>query len=113
MLPRENRLKNKKDFEKVFKKGEGFKQDFLFLKISKNNLNFIRFGFVISKKISKKAIIRNKIKRRLSEIIRMDLPEIKKGWDGIIITSPGIETKGFEDLKENLENLFKKARLLQ
>ncbi|GAI32984.1 unnamed protein product, partial [marine sediment metagenome] len=62
MLNKRNRLKKKKDFDKVFKQGQGFKQDFLYLKIRKNNLKSSRFGFVVSKKFSKKAVIRNKIK---------------------------------------------------
>lgn len=38
MLPEVNRLKKEKDFERVFKKGRGYKEDFLYLKIVKNNL---------------------------------------------------------------------------
>ena len=45
MLPKENRLKKKKDFEKVFKEGQGFKEDFLFLKVVKNNLNLTDLAF--------------------------------------------------------------------
>ena len=70
MLPKKNRLKNKKDFERVFKQGKGFKEDFLFFKITKNNLKENRFGFIVSLKVSKKAVLRNKVKRRLREIIK-------------------------------------------
>jgi len=51
MLKKENRLKKKKDFEKVFKEGKSFKNNFLIVKINENNLNFPRFGFVVSKKV--------------------------------------------------------------
>lgn len=110
MLLQKNRLKKKKDFETVFKQGKGFKQGFLYLKIIKNNLDTSRFGFVISKKFSKKAVIRNKTKRRLSEIIKMRLPEIKKGMDAIIVVMPGTENE-FQKLKDTLDKLFKKAKL--
>ena len=96
MLPRENRLKKEEDFKKVFKKGRGFTNDLFVLKVIKNNLDISRFAFVISKKISKKATIRNRIKRRLDNVIRVDLPKIKKGWDGIIIVLPGAEIKDFK-----------------
>ena len=62
MLSQQNQLKKKKDFEKVFKKGKGFKEDFLVLIFKKNNLNQSRFGFIVSKNFSKKANLRNKIK---------------------------------------------------
>jgi len=113
MLPKRNRLKKKKDFEKVFREGKGFKEDFLYLKIKKNNLESSRFGFVVSKKFSKKALVRNKIKRRLRELIRISLPNIKKGIDGIIIIMPGLEISDFWEFEEIINKLFKKAGILE
>lgn len=110
MLPKINRLKKEKDFKDVFDKGRGFKQDLLYLKIKNNDLKFSRFGFVISKKVSKKAVVRNKIKRRLREILKAKLPTIKKKIDGIIIVNPGIDNS-FVDLEETINKLFKKAGL--
>jgi len=112
MLPRENRLKKEEDFKKVFKKGRGFTNDLFVLKVIKNNLDISRFAFVISKKISKKATIRNRIKRRLDNVIRADLPKIKKGWDGIIIVLPGAEIKDFKEIEEDINQLLEKARLI-
>ncbi len=111
MLPARNRLKKKKDFERIFKEGQGFKQGFLYLKIKKNNLKSSRFGFIVSKKFAKKAVIRNKTKRRLRELIKIKLPEIKKGIDGIIIVIPGLKTTDFQQLEEIINKLFKKAKL--
>lgn len=111
MLPKRNRLKKKKDFEKVFKKGQGFKENFLVLKIVKNNLKINRFGFIVSTKFSKKATVRNKIKRRLSEIIRARLARIKKGKDGVIIVLPGLEINNYWELEEMVNRLFEKAKL--
>jgi len=110
MLPKRNKLKKKKDFETTFKHGKGFRQGFLYLKIIKNNLDTSRFGFVISKKFSKKAVIRNKTKRRLSEIIKTKLSEIKKGMDVIIVVMPGAEND-FQELEQITDKLFKKAKL--
>ncbi len=113
MLPEENRLKKDRDFEKVFKEGKGFKEDFLFLKIKKNNLKISRFGFVVSQKISKKAIIRNKIKRRLSELVKFKLKEVKKGIDVLIIAIPGLETKDFWETEKTLNGLFRKSEIIK
>ncbi|MBZ9578149.1 ribonuclease P protein component [Patescibacteria group bacterium] len=113
MLPARNRLKKKKDFERVFKEGQGFKQGFLYLKIKKNNLKSSRFGFIVSKKFSPKATIRNKIKRRLRELVKIKLPEIKKGIDGIIIIIPGLEATDFHELEKIVNKLFEKAGLYE
>ncbi len=112
MLPKKNRLKNKKDFERVFKQGKGFKDAFLFLKIRKNNLKESRFGFIVSSKISKKAVLRNKVKRRLREIAKERLPEIKSGIDGVLIAQKSIEEKDFSEIREVANELFKKAKIL-
>lgn len=112
MLPKINRLQKQKDIERVLKKGKDIKEDFLVLKTVKNNLNESRFGFLVSKKISKKANIRNKIKRRLRELIMIRLKKIKIGTDNLIITLPGLEKKDFREIEEKIVRLFKKAKIL-
>jgi len=113
MLPKANRLKKNKDFENVFKKGQGFKEDFLYLKIKKNNPESSRFGFVVSKKFSQKATERNKIKRRLRELVKVKLPKIKEGIDVVIIVMPGFKTDDFLELEKIVNKLFKKAGMLK
>lgn len=114
MLPKNNRLKKEKDIGKVFKEGKKYilPSGRLYLKIVKNNLKNSRFGFVVSKKVSKKATIRNKIKRRLREAVKGKLTEVKKGIDGAIVVMPGLEEKGFSELEEKINKLFKKAGIL-
>ncbi len=112
-MPKINRLKPEKIYEKVFKKGKSFKEGFLILKIVSNNLKINRFAFIVSKKVSKKATLRNKVKRRLRELVRTKMPESKKGIDGILIASPGLETKDFQEIKKSLDKLFRKAKLIQ
>lgn len=111
MLSKTNRLKKRSDFDKVFKKGVKHKEDFLSLRAVNNNLKNSRFGFLVSKKVSKKAVIRNQIKRRLRAMIRTKLLEIRKGLDIVLIASQGLEKKDFWELEEILNALFKKANL--
>ena len=113
MLPKENRLRKKKEFEKVIKEGKGVREGFLVLKYLKNNLNLVRTGFVVSQKISKKAVIRNKVKRRLREIVRRNLEKLKPGYDLIFFTKKGIEEKDFWQIKEVVKELLKKAKLFK
>ncbi|XOB42754.1 MAG: ribonuclease P protein component [Candidatus Nealsonbacteria bacterium] len=112
MLAQLNRLKKKKDFEKVFKLGKGIKLGFIALKINKNNFKNSRFGFVVSLKVSKKAVVRNKVKRRLREIVRARIKDIKKGIDVVLIALPDSATKEFEETEKLVEKLFKKAGIL-
>jgi len=111
MLPKTNRLKKKKDIERVFKNGKGFKEDFLILKTVKNNLKNSRFAFIVSQKVSKKAALRNKIRRRLSELVRLKLKNIKTGIDVVLLSTPGLEEKDFWEIEETINKLFAKAKI--
>ena len=108
MLKKQNRLIKNRDFEKVFKQGKGIKENFLYCKFIKNSLNFNRVGFIVSKKVSKKGVIRNKIKRRLREITRKNLPYLKKALDICIICLPEIKQKKFYQIEESIKKIFKK-----
>ena len=113
MLSKNCRLKKKGDFDRVFKKGMKFKEDFLSLRIIKNNSKKNHFGFIVSKKVSNKATLRNKIKRRLRAMVKRKLPKIKKGFDVVLVANPGLEKKDFWELEEILGAIFKKSNLFQ
>lgn len=107
MLGKQHRLKKQKDFDAVAKE-QSFFEDFLVLKKAKNNTDVSRFGFVVSSKVSKKAVIRNKIKRRLRNIIKEHMQSIEKGYDIVIFTKKGIEE---EKIEQQLLTLLKKANV--
>ena len=107
-MPKINRLTKEKDFEEIFKKGQSVKIDFLIFKILKNQLKESRFGFVVSKKVSNKATIRNKVKRRLRSIVSKELNNIKHHKDVVIIALAGIEKKEFFEIQNMIGSFFKK-----
>ncbi|MCK4799872.1 ribonuclease P protein component [Candidatus Parcubacteria bacterium] len=108
MLKKEFRLRKQKDFENVFDKGVYFSGKYLMLKAVENNLPFSRFGFVVSKKVSKKAVERNRAKRLMSESIRLSQEKIKSGFDIIFVSRAGIVGKNLEEIKESMEKLLKR-----
>lgn len=112
MLPKLQRIKKKKDFEAIFKKAKSFKKGFLIFKVSKNSLDVSRFGFVVSQKVSKKATIRNKVRRRLASIIKSEVNKIANGIDVIIIALPGIEKEAFLSTKEGLVSSLEKEKII-
>jgi len=106
MLPENNRLKKRNDFNEILKKGKAITGKFVFLKYLKNNLNVNRFGFVVSLRISKRAVIRNRIRRQLREATRRNLSNIKHGFDVLIIAKPEIINKKYQEIRNELEYLF-------
>jgi len=113
MFSKQNRLREKKDFERVFNKGRSFKEDFLILKFIENNLENSRIGIIVSQKVSKKAVIRNKIKRRIRAIIRENLSRMKRGIDIVLLILPGLEKRNFWELKEIINKVLNKAGILE
>jgi len=112
MLPKINRIRKRKDFEKIFKNSKSVKNKLLIFRIIKNNLRLNRFGFIVSQKVSKKATIRNKIRRRLSESIKLEKDIIKNGTDLVIIALPGIENEKFLGIKNAIHDNLIKAELI-
>jgi ribonuclease P protein component len=111
MLPKNNRLKKEKDFEIILRSGRGTKEGLLLLKETENNTKQTRFGISISKKISKKATLRNKIRRRITSLLKFELPFIKEGKDILLIALPGLEKKDFSGIKDNIGKIFGKAKI--
>jgi len=111
MLPQRNRIKKKRDFEIIFKNSRSIKNSFLTFRIRKNNLGLDRFGFVVSLKVSKKATIRNKVRRRMAEAVKAEMKNIslrakvKIGTDIVLIAMPGIEAKKLFEIKEAIHKI--------
>ena len=111
MLEQRNRLKKKKDFDKILKTKKSFKERFLILKLNKNKLKDVRFGVIVSQKVSKKAVVRNKIKRRFRSVLKDSSQNLKKGFDIVLIALPGAETKSFLEIRSTIEKLLRLAGL--
>lgn len=67
MLPKSYRLKQKRDFNRVYRRGANFRQSFFNFRFLDNALSHARIGIVIPLKISKKSTQRNRIKRLIAE----------------------------------------------
>jgi ribonuclease P protein component len=107
MLPKEYRLTKRKDFENIFKNGKFFYNKYVTVKYLKNELDLPRLAFVVSNKISKKAVERNKIKRRLRAIFYSGLKDVRPGFDYVLIVKLTIKDLKFGEMRDDLINLFK------
>lgn len=67
------------------------------------------FGFIISTKISKKAVIRNKIKRIIAEVVRKRLNDITRGLDVVFLIKPAAVKMNGESVAINKEELEKEV----
>ena len=112
MLPKASRLTKKKDFETVFKNSKSAREGFLMGKAMDNHLQVSRFGFVVSKKVSSKATVRNKVKRRLRKAVLDNMGQLQHFLDVVIVALPGIEKKEFSEVKKTTAGLFRKMGVI-
>ena len=113
MLPLKNRLKKGKDFQCVFDRGKLINSDLISVRFLTNRTDDKRVGFIVSKKVSKMAVLRNKIKRMLREIIRANMVRIKEGFDIIITAKSKISKVQPEEVDEDLKGLLKRSNLIK
>lgn len=111
MLGKEHRLTKERDFKKVNASGRSFFSPLFKVKYRANNLDVSRFGIVTSAKLSKKAVVRNRIRRQTSEILRLNNKKIVAGQDVVVWVKPLALDKDYQELEEKLLGLLKKAKL--
>ena len=91
MLNSRNRLKKKINFARIEIDGAMHQSKSFGMGIYDRKDNEpSHFGFIISTKISKKAVVRNRIKRIMSEVIRKNLDKIKSGYDVLFLIKPSV-----------------------
>lgn len=100
-----------KEFDRAFKLGQSFYSRILGVKAVDNDLSINRFGILISTKVSKKAVIRNKIKRQIRAALHEEMPRLKIGKDLVIIVFPQILDKKFQEIKDFVILSLKKIKL--
>jgi len=111
-LNRALRLRKNSDFQRVRQQGRSITSRLLILAWAPNEVGRLRVGFVVSKRISKLAVERNRVKRLLSEAVRRHLSELPVGWDIVLSARNHITVADLGALEEDIINLLHRARLL-
>lgn len=111
MLPRKNRI-DKKLFPEFIKKAKTFSSDNMYLKAAYNCPKNKAFAFVVSLKVSKKAVERNKLKRRARAITYSLLKDVPIGTCAAVFFKPSMMGKKYAEIKDELTSLYKKAKIV-
>ena len=79
-----NTLKKNSDFRRLYAKGHSAVTPYLVLYCRRNRLGVNRFGYTVSTKLGG-AVLRNRIRRRLREVVRLNAPGLRPGWDIVLV----------------------------
>jgi ribonuclease P protein component len=101
-LKKSLRLKKKKDIQAVKQKGEIYHTPLFSVLYLENKNDGPKFGFVVSKKIDKIAVKRNKIRRQLAEAVRKLMPKLRQDIFALFLVKSKIKLADFDQIKKNI-----------
>ncbi len=109
MLAKQYKLTKADNIKGIISKGRQYSSPYFVIKTEESNEQHSRFGIVISNKLSKKAVERNRLRRQLFEIIRLNLEKTSLANPHKIVILP--RTKAlkldYKQLEKNLLKTFK------
>lgn len=104
MVPKKQRI-DRETFDEIMKKGRIVHSGLFSLRFLKNPEKSTHFGVVVSKKIAKTAVLRNKIRRRAYSILRKT---IKNPYFAILFAKKGVEKATFIETELDIQKLAEK-----
>ena len=105
-------LKRNKQFRQVYRKGKSVACRELVLIYAKSRSDMVHVGFSVGKKLGN-SVVRNRVKRRLREAFRPNLPLLLPGFNLIVIARDAARDAPFSSLADSLRYLLRKAGLFQ
>jgi ribonuclease P protein component len=100
-------LTKPEQYSLVYKNGVSYSDRFLVVKTIPNQLEYSRYGISVSKRVGK-AVVRNRVKRVLREILR--LTPLERGLDIIIIVRSPAALCDYHHLSKSILDLLSRAR---
>lgn len=124
MLHRQFRLKHDRDFNTLFTDGQFVGAPLLTLKLwqidpskyprRNYTLENLKIGFVVSTKVSKSAVVRNRLKRQMREVVRLLLKDglVKAGYMLAFIAKAEMIGREYKEIERDIINVLRRASIL-
>lgn len=108
MLPKKRRVDTAR-FKDIMQRSATFHSVYLSLRIQKDTAQVSRFSVVASKKVTRSAVERNFLKRKLSTPLAHFLPHIPVGFQGIFFIKKGFSELKPQEIKDEIKHLLEKS----
>jgi ribonuclease P protein component len=104
-------LSRPEDFAALQGQGSVRSNPLLVVRIRRTDLEETRFGLSTGRKLGG-AVVRNRVRRRLREALRVMAPSFQPGWDVLIIARPPVLAVDYKTLTASLHNLLRRGGVL-
>jgi ribonuclease P protein component len=114
MISKANRFHGRNSLNTVYRKGRAVRGEYISLRYIPTRRDDYRLAVVVSKKVSKSAVVRNRIRRRIYEIVRLHRQEQSEVWPVDLVISVFDERAAkveHEELRTTVLSLLDKTRL--
>jgi len=105
-------LKKNHEFRRLYQKGASAAGGSMVLYCRKNRLGHNRLGLTASVKLGG-AVVRNRARRRLREVYRLNSPKLRQGWDIILVARSRTVSVSWRELEQTFLKLCRKLDLLE
>lgn len=104
MLSRRNRIGDSEMIGRLAKMGTVHRGNLLLFRYAKKGGDASRFAVNISKKIDKRAVVRNRLRRQIHEALRLSLPSLRANFDVLISAKSTVAQRNptFEELNQDI-----------
>ncbi len=114
-FPAEYRLKRKSEFQRVFEGGrKAVRPSLVLIAVRRPETEpaVTRLGLVVSRKTSKRAVKRNRVRRRFKEVFRLHHPCFQPGFDIIVISRASILNSSYQQIRDEFLSATRQLGIL-
>ena len=105
-------LKNSREFSQVYNHRESLANKYLVMYILKTDQVYSRIGISVSKKVGN-SVVRHRIKRLIKESYRLNVDNIKEGYDIIVVARHTAKGKSFQEIESAFLHLCRKHNIIK
>ncbi len=105
-------VKENYEFRRIYRKGKSAVSPWLVLYCQRNRQGRTRLGVTVSTKLGK-AVVRNRVRRRLREIWRLNQEVLQPGWDIILVARGRAVRTSYKKLNDSYLGLLAETGLLR
>lgn len=109
-MKRETSIKENYEFRRIYAKGKSGVSPFLVVYCRPNRRGNNRLGVTVSAKLGK-AVVRNRVRRRLREIYRLSQPGMKRGYDIVLVARSRAVTASYRELERAYRRSCERLKL--